>query len=362
MAKKQNHYIPRMLLARFASRRDRDKAWIWQLRPGREPKEVSVRDVGVATYFYGKPETGVEEQFFKQETHTASILDAIEAGENPANYDVDLRHWVHTLAYRTRHIRDAFAEGADDLLNEMASSADSDRAQRARQAYLDANLDRILLNVLSNLPRDQRNNILAALKKAPDGWHNLRVYAMQYVSQVDLGKETKELLLKIRPFAETEKAAKKGQIGGLSRILNAEPHETPITIDTWHVVRADPSLFILGDCCVFCVDEHSAAYPLPAAPKSFKELYLPLSQHCVVVGLRGSSQPMLPTEQINLSAAKVSRDMLFAARLDASTQGLSKVIGTSSSYFRGDSVHEMVQSVWEEICRNPEDRKNNRKT
>jgi len=348
-----------MLLARFASRRDRKKAWVWQLRPGKEPKEVSVRRVGVATYFYGKPETGVEEQFCEQETRTASILDAIEAGANPATYDVDLRHWVHTLAYRTRHLRDAFSETVDELLNEMASSADSDSAQRAGWAYVEANLDRILLDVLSGLPQNQRDSILAALKRTPDGWQSLRTYAMQCASQVDLGKTTKEFLLKARQFVELDRATQEGQVGGLSRILNAGPQETPIVLDSWHAIRAHSSHFILGDCCVSCIDQCSNAYPLPAAPKDFKELYLPVSKHCMAVGIRGASQPSLSIPQINLSAAKVSRDMLFAASLDPSVLDLSKVIATSSSYLRGDPPCRIVQDLWEEMRRNPGNRRDN---
>lgn len=349
-----------MLLARFASRRDRNKAWVWQLRRGSKPREVSVRDVGVGTYFYGNPETGVEEQFSEQETHTASVLDAIEAGADPAIHDADLRHWIHTLAYRTRHIRDAFAEAVDELLNEMTSQSDSDSAQHAGWAYVEANLDRILLDALSDLPQDQRDSILAALERTPDGWQRLRSYAMQYASQVDLGRAAKEFLRKARPFMGIERATQRGQVRGLSRILNARTHSTPFAVDSWHVVRADPSHFILGDCCVFCIDERSNAYPLPAAPKDFQELYLPLSKRCMVVGVQGSSRPRLSIPQINLSAAKVSRDMLFAASLDPSILDLSKVIGTSSSYFRGDSVHKVVQDLWDEMRRNPGDRENNR--
>jgi len=173
MAKKRNHYIPRVLLTRLASRRDGEKAWVWQLRPNEEPIEVSVRDVGVATYFYGKPETGVEDQLSEGETRMASILDSIEAGASPANYDRELRHWIHTLAVRTKHLRDAFANSTSDLLDEMTALADSDTAQQAGRAYVEANVDDILLDVLTGIPKDQRDSILTVLQRDPDGWEDL---------------------------------------------------------------------------------------------------------------------------------------------------------------------------------------------
>ncbi len=358
MAKKRNHYIPRILLSRFASRRDGDKAWVWQVRPNVEPIEVSVRDVAVATYFYGKPQTGVEDQLSEDEMRMTAILDSIEDGASPAEHDCDLRHWIHTLAIRTRHVRDAFVESASNLLEEMIASVDSDVVREAGRAYAEANLDGILLDVLTGLPTDQRSAILNALQQYPDGWVRLRSWAMQLASQFDLGKGAREFMLNARPFIKPDEAAKEGQIKGLSKVLSSSRSEIPIAVDSWHVIRADSDQFVLGDSCVFSVDERGNAFPLLAGPEDSRELYLPVSRQCMVVGLRGSDKPILAIPEITLAAARVSRDALFASRLDQSIVELSKIIGVCSSYLRTGSIGTLVQEVWEEMRKNPRVDKN----
>lgn len=360
MAKKRNHYIPRVLLARFASRRDGEKAWVWQITCGRRPIEVSVRNVGVAPFFYGRPETQVEDRLSEQESRLTSMLDSLEAGANPVRYDGDLRHWVHTLATRTRHLRDGFVDAATSLFDEMAKTADSECAQEAGRAYFEAHLDGFIQDMLARLPEDQRDQVLARLQEDPSKWVDLRRMIEQLVPQNSLGTLLKEFLSKARGSIQIDRAAKNGQIRGLAKLLSTSG-DSPIVVDSWHIVRTDSSQFILGDCCTFGVDESGNAFPLLAELRGRTEVYVPLSKHCMAVGLRGQTAPSLTMPQINLAVARVSRDTVFAGALNPSILELSKVIGTASSLLGRESVDALVRDVWQDMRNNPRGERNNRR-
>ncbi|MBN1362586.1 MAG: DUF4238 domain-containing protein [Sedimentisphaerales bacterium] len=354
MAKKRNHYIPRVLLARFASRRDGKKAWVWQLSQGKEPTEVSVRDAGVATYFYGRPETRVEERLSQQEARITTVLDAIEAGANPANHDRELRHWLHTLTARTRHLRDGFSDAATALIEELVNSADSESAQSAGRAYIDANFDELMLETLAEFPEHQKHFFIDALRRDPSYRAFLRGYMTSLVSQHNLGKLVKDFLSRVQELADVDELGKDGQVRGLSKLLNARDRESPISVDSWHLIKADSTELVLGDCCTFVIDKSGDAYPLLAASsEDRREIYVPLSKRCTAVGTRSSTTPSLTAPEINLAAAKVSRDTLFAGSLDPTILQLSKTIGTSSSLLGRESTSGLVEEVWEEMRRKP---------
>ena len=68
---KRNHYIPRLLLNRFASRAEGDKHWVWQSGQGGQSREISTRDAAVGSHFYGALDTGVEQALAKVESRFA---------------------------------------------------------------------------------------------------------------------------------------------------------------------------------------------------------------------------------------------------------------------------------------------------
>src|SRR5437773_5887036 len=102
MVKVRNHYIPRLLLNRFASRTQGDTSWIWQLSSDGRAREISTRDAAVGSLFYGKPDSGVEEALARIESRFAPILERIDLGEQPSEFQEALRQFVYLLFIRTR--------------------------------------------------------------------------------------------------------------------------------------------------------------------------------------------------------------------------------------------------------------------
>ncbi len=285
------------------------------------------------------------------------MLDAIEAGADPCSYERELRQWVHTLGVRTRHLRDGFTDTVGAILDEMTHSADCEDARQAAWAYVEANLDETIIEALAQLPKEQRDYIVSVLQQDPGKWADLRDRARHLASQLDFGKAFKELLPVVGQRAQLDDAAKNGQVRGLSKLLTTSGRENPIVVDSWHVFRTDSTPFVLGDCCIFGVDESSSVHPLLAESEKRREIYVPVSMQCVAVGLRERATPSLTPSEINLAMARVSRDTLFASSLDASVVALSTEIGTSSSFLGKESVNVFVRRLWRDMRENPRDEK-----
>jgi hypothetical protein len=74
--KKRNHYVPRVILNRFASYRDEKRKVykIWNYRKDGTSKEISTKDAALGVYFYGKEDAVLEDQFGKVETKIGHVL------------------------------------------------------------------------------------------------------------------------------------------------------------------------------------------------------------------------------------------------------------------------------------------------
>ena len=92
---KRNHYIPRMLLNRFASRTEGKKHWIWQTGQDGQSREISTRDAAVGSLFYGESSTGVERALSEVESRIATVLRRLdEAGESLSEFAPEIRRFV----------------------------------------------------------------------------------------------------------------------------------------------------------------------------------------------------------------------------------------------------------------------------
>jgi len=143
--------MPRFLLNRFSSRGERKKCWIWQLEQGGMPIEISTRDAAVSDYFYGGPETGVEDAFANVEDRLSALPQSLDQGELPENLAEDLRLFIWTLAVRTRAVRDQLGGTANVLFDQMATTITSDQALAAVLEQLDLQFDRVIKDTLQDL-------------------------------------------------------------------------------------------------------------------------------------------------------------------------------------------------------------------
>ncbi|MCI0701748.1 MAG: DUF4238 domain-containing protein, partial [Planctomycetia bacterium] len=108
---------------------------IWQIgREGPRPnKPVCTNDAAVAKFFYGPPETGVEDALDKKlEGTIAPVLRAIDNGDTPPGGKADLLSpFLYFLAVRTKSFRRISAETGASLWESISGSLGSDSAKNA---------------------------------------------------------------------------------------------------------------------------------------------------------------------------------------------------------------------------------------
>jgi hypothetical protein len=153
---RRHHYIPRLLLNRFASRREDRKYWIWQLARNREPREVSTRDIAVASGFYGQADTGVEEAFAVEEGSFGRILRGLQTGRAPNELYDDLRWLVWTLGVRTRALREQFLDAANRILDKVIDTVNTEQARASVLEHAEEPFFQAVRAQLSELPTEQR--------------------------------------------------------------------------------------------------------------------------------------------------------------------------------------------------------------
>lgn len=108
------------------------------------PIEISTRDAAVSDYFYGGPETGVEDAFANVEDRLSALPQSLDQGELPENLAEDLRLFIWTLAVRTRAVRDQLGGTANVLFDQMATTITPDQALPAVLEQLDLQFDRVI--------------------------------------------------------------------------------------------------------------------------------------------------------------------------------------------------------------------------
>ena len=82
---RRNHYVPQFLLRRFASKKDGDSHWIWQISRDGAVREISTRHAAVAKDFYGDADTSIEATLSIVEAGYGGALADIDRGIDPAS-------------------------------------------------------------------------------------------------------------------------------------------------------------------------------------------------------------------------------------------------------------------------------------
>lgn len=186
------------------------------------PIEISTRDAAVSDYFYGGPETGVEDAFANVEDRFSALLQSLDQGELPENLAEDLRLFIWTLAVRTRAVRDQLGGTANVLFDQMATTITPDQALPAVLEWLDLQFDRVIKDTLQDLlkevPAPQREVIQNVLSM-PDVRQHLLHLSRDQARSTDVGGIFRWMLREFRNQNHVAVSSKGGQIRSLSSLL-----------------------------------------------------------------------------------------------------------------------------------------------
>ena len=344
MTKKRNHYVPQFLLRRFASRGNRKRRWVWQFRSGARPVEVVTRDAAVSTYFYGQPETGLEDAFADFEGRQGTLLRDLDAGEDPNDRGQELRVFVWSLAFRTRALRSHFADTAERLLEQM-KAVDGKTITDAFGREIANNLDHHLDAILAKLSPAQRAHAQQAMR-LPGVSDAMKTYALREVAKSVpmVGAVLGQVGGLIQGAAES------GHVKGLMKLF-AEGKVVPekFEVPNWTVELFEGNSVVLGDGVVFATGPNGDWGTLGKFTRSYAEVYAPISHDRVLVGKRNKGTQTLGLAEINAASVQLSLDTFFASRRTDTEVNLADQIGTGEPILSNEELARIAGDSWKSV-------------
>lgn len=343
--KVRNHYVPKFLLNRFASRVQRKTRFVWQFSKERPPVEISTRDAGVSAFFYGQPANGVEDRLQSVEGTQADVLADIDRGVSPAVHSETLRRLLWMLAVRTNALRQQFVAAGTTLLDHLEDSAGSDEASAGMRARIRDECDGQIRQALARLPGAYRVRALE-LYEDPARQEAFRELIMSQVGDVDFQGFIRWFRERAGDMLDLNKSAAKGQIRGLSALLD-RPDAPPVFAPThWDVIRRPLGTFVLGDGCVFATALDGRVGSPFAFKGTWRAVYLPISSSAVLVAAPCPIDAVLPDESINAASVELGADVFFACRCSEQEKSLVPRIGTGVPLISDDEMAKIARNSW----------------
>jgi hypothetical protein len=337
-ARQRNHYNPRFLLNRFASKVDRAKHWIWRIGRGGSVRELSTRDVEVSRRFYGEDSAGVEDALEEAEGHFSAILARIDGGRPPEAFSEELRQLVWTMAVRTRAIREQFATATDGLLSEFAGHSTSADARDELARWLHSSFEEQMKKAVPRLPLEQRRTALDFVRVPA-----VREQLMQLVPS-SFGAWAGAMVRMVQDGGIIPTSIKTGQVRGLAKLLDRGTPPDGFAPGGWHVISANRHSFVLGDGAVFAKMEDGSLGSLLKSIQNWSEAYLPISDRQVLVATKKRDRPTLDhAVSINQISAAFALEYIYASCAGSATRDLISLIGTRGPLFARHELAEMVR-------------------
>jgi hypothetical protein len=344
MPRKRNHYVPQFLLRRFASRGNRKRHWVWQFRSGAGPIEVMTKNAAVSTYFYGQPETGVEDAFANLEGKQAALLCDLEAGQDPNERAQELRVFVWSMSFRTRALRIQFADTAVRAIEQMMA-ADGKTITEAFGREIANNFDHHLDEVLAKLPPAQRALIRKMLAQ-PGASEAAREHVL---GEIEAAVPMVEAMLE-QASGGMQDAAESGHVKGLMKAF-AEGKQVPdrFEVSHWSIERFDANSVVLGDGVVFAAGPDGDLGALGKFTKDFAAVYAPIGHDRVLVGKREEGTPTLGIDEVNVASVQHSLDTFFASRRTDVEVKLAEEIATGEPILSDEELRRIAGDSWKSL-------------
>jgi len=346
--KRRNHYIPRMLLNRFASRSQAEKFWVWQVCKQGEPKEISTKDAAVSSFFYGTSDTGVEEALAVLESRVAHALERIEAGEPFTQFQEELRRFVYLVFIRTRALREHFIETGQRAIGAFARSLRPDIVRKAVKREMDGSFDNLLIEAATILPPPQREAMLSLLKMRQVRDFLLHSVARE-IDSTDITSLIRGCLDALQERRLLCKPASDGQIRGLARLLEQSHIPESFNPQKWKLARASSSPFVLGDICAFAQSHDGRYGSLLRFGDDWDAVFLPVSRCSLLIGTRNEYSLPFDLGLTNKISAELSRDFIFASEVTDGVRMLAGSIGRGSVLLSDEEIDVTMEEVWSDL-------------
>ncbi len=314
-ATRGQHYIPRLLLRGFSSRRAGDECYTWMFRRATKPFETNIVNVGKERDFHGDPRTStLEGVIAERESRYARLVASLREGIID---DLELLvEFVGSLALRTKNTREQLARMGASAVDYSEKFLTTPAGKR----HLECELLEQVVNepavrrALMMLPPRQRKlmkRMITAKIRSGD-WQNQSGGFFQALrTQVDIPA----IVVNAQRKALLQDGAPPARVQSL-RSFN------------WSVVIVSEPL-ILGDIAAIAFTASLGYHSAARLEEDTNAVLLPVASHALVIGTRAHRAFALPaTAEINAASAEVSTEFFVSHVADDRAVALQTLIGT----------------------------------
>ncbi len=338
--KNRNHYVPRCLLKRFASKSENGKYFIWQLSKDSSPIEISTKDVAVSKRFYGTG-NNIEDEFQIIETSFEKVLNRINNEPIEQNQYSAIRNFVYYQSIRTKAFRDTFKDLWENTLDMLSELFHPEMIKKNTEQYIDLailEIDEKITNA-NYLTNEQKKVLLASqqmrslktifskIMKNPKMVNQLSCNVLKTINTLDekssnMTKESYNNALS-RTFQST-------------KMVNSNFNPT-----YWEVVEISDVILILGDFCVLTLSGNNEYGSLLKFGKEWNKILLPISPNKLLIGHKTRSAIDISVDEFNTKTSEYSLSYFYSSQNNSHISSLVKNIGKKNLLVHNDFIQNI---------------------
>ncbi|TAL16796.1 DUF4238 domain-containing protein [bacterium] len=344
---RRQHYIPKMLLKRFASRTRKKNSLVWCFSKSKEPFEPNINNVAVSAWFYGK-EGDIENFLSNMENRASLAIDAIlHHGDDPNNHLDSIIPFLWLMHWRTLSLREAGVVSGSLFMESMGQTMFGQTNNALMERLLLLELETNLDSYLKDFPQTHHSTIKALLSN-PETKTKMIAFLRDHAIPV-MGQHWAGVC--DRMPEQLKDSISQSMNGAVREMINSgKTHPDNFVPSRLRIQRDASNSFILGDSCIFCSDADGKVFGVSRArEKDWSEIYLPISDSCVLIAERGdtNAKHSFSTQEINELSAKMSTECIFAS--DRKHLPLSNFIGQMSLLMDATEVNELSENTLRDL-------------
>ncbi len=325
MAGRNQHYIPRFLQRAFAIRSRRRE--IWYFGRGEAAERCLIKRTASADFFYSEPGAGgsatLDDAITRKESDLAVLLNEVRAASpGDAVASSAATAIVSHLTQRTAHVRAAFSEGVDRMLD------------RAEQAFSERDDIEALMGLDNGLPDERFRDLVMkelagmpeiARRGIPTRVLERTAFLLAKEGSGEMVASASALLDGLRP--QSTELVRDSHNKALGDTIRTSEYEAMLQTFDWSVESGPATGAILPDCVSICLGSKGVAgNHLLIGRDRLQALLLAVSPARLLVGRKPGFT--LPSDfDYNLEAARLSHTFFLAPRNDEETARLHAMVG-----------------------------------
>ncbi|HHT9106981.1 MAG TPA: DUF4238 domain-containing protein [Candidatus Wujingus californicus] len=338
MAGVRHHILPRFLLKGFASRVQGGEVFTFVYRKNKPPFETNIINIGAEKYFYGeRGEVSADDVITTLDSEYSYMVEELRGkGDRVEVLDTRGGEFVVHLLLRAKLLRDFFKNSfvyLTDAITEYFSDTENVKKYfKKHPGLIEEKLKKKCKN--HSIPRRQR---VMFMKKYKEMLPNVIENQKQMLE--DMCKYITEYAIK-----EFPKIVKNTHNKAL-----AEMPPSGIKVDRfkhlrWFVFKPTKQL-ILGDAgCLYEMDGKKRFGVIYEEAKQIKNIFLPLSSHCMLAGI-SASESQFNFDVINEAIARCSQEYFVCSSDSNDLLKLRAIIGEEAAILTNDELEQIVDEL-----------------